>query len=338
MQGLKFTISDDRNGEPIDELNKLFAENWFSKFKTHTLGARIYGNSLLEMSFNNKNKLVCTLIPRANVVPEFQMIRENSYSQPSIDYSVPFYSNTLIDINNEDNPRNLGELLSATKMVLMKQEALENWSEAVEKYAQPILEFITDEEDEAKLALLDKFGSEVGRNKYFRHDSTSEVKFTVPSNTGAASTMYKDHETFCNEEVSKIIIGSTMINDSGSSRSQSDTHEKTSYLYTKDDITFLKDYVDNELMPVLAFLGYNTEHAVITIDEPEIMTTDEKIKVDEFILKNFDVKDDEYYNKRYGRTGLVLKKPEKPKDIEQIEKVEEVEIEKIEDIKKETDE
>lgn len=299
VKGLEYAVIK-QNGTIDTKATQVFKEAWFSKFLNYTLDAIFYGNSLVEV-FNNKG-LDCVLIPRENVIPEFQEIKYWPSSQNGdIDYSAPIYSKRLVDINNANDNRNLGEYLSVSKLVLLKTEALLNWSQHVELFGQPIRIATTDTQDPVEHQAILKYLAELGRSGYLVKNSATEIEFQSDENKGDSSKMYLEFEKFVNEEISKKILGGTMITDSGSSRSQSEVHLKGSYLYTKEDIAFVERVINNQLLPVLRNMGIISAKGVMfKFREPEILTVDEKIKVDEFLLKHFDVKDITYFNERYG--------------------------------------
>lgn len=307
------------NGTVDVKTTALFNQLWFVNFLNYSLDAMFYGNSLIEMS-NSKGLLTATLIPRENVIPEFNQIKTWADAQyGDIDYSAPIYSKRLVDVNNDYNSRNLGEFLSVTELILSKREALLNWGQYLEKYGQPIIMATADTTDEVEIGLIEKYLADLSRSSWLLKNSQTEIEFAGASGTSASNALYSDYVTFINEEVSKKILGGTMITDSGSSRSQSEVHERGSYLYTKADIAFIENVINYQLIPVLQHMGMvSTKGLKFQYNEPEIISVENKLKVDQFLIDNFDVIDVDYFTNRYG-TELKFKVVEPVDPVEPIE-------------------
>lgn len=313
VKGLEYALIKT-NGKVDTKATQLFDQFWFTQFLEYALDAMFYGNSLIEMS-KNKGKLMATLIPRQNVIPEFQEIKVHPTSLTGdIDYSAPIYAKKLVDVNNNNDNRNLGEFLSVSKLVLFKNEVMLNWSQHIEIFGQPLRVATTTSQDQVEINQILHFMKEIGRSGYMVKNDQTEIEFIESSANSSSSAMYKDFEIFVNEEISKKILGGTMITDSGSSRSQSEVHERGSFLYTKADISFIEGVINNQLLPVLRNLGLvNAKGLEFQFQEPEILTMAEKIEIDRFLMDNFTVKEIDYFEKRYG-VGLEFLSPEERVD------------------------
>jgi len=309
ITGLDYSLIKS-NGKTDDKSTGIFNGMWFVKFLNYALDAMFYGNSLIELGRNN-GLLKSTLIPRENVIPEFQQIKTYPSAQyGDIDYSSPIYAKRLVDVNNNYDSRDLGDYLSVSKLILFKTEVLLNWGQGIERFAQALIMATLDSQDAEEIARVSSFIEQLGRAGYLVKDSQTEIEFQESKNNASSSTMYKDFETFMNEEISKKIIGGTMITDSGSSRSQSEVHERGSHLYTKADIAFIENTINFQLIPVLQNMGIvNTKGIKFQFNVPEILTREEQIKTDEFLLTNFEVTDINYFISRYN-TDLKFKEEE----------------------------
>ena len=307
--GLKWSIS--KNTGNIDKTTTiLFNQRWFKQFIEYCLDAIFYGNSLIEI-LNDKGIVKINLIPRENVIPEFKQVKIYNYStQGDIDYSVPIYNKTLIDINNNFDSRNLGELLPVSKLILFKNEVMLNWSQYIELFGQPIRVATSDTDDPNEQNQIFNFLKELGRSGFVIKNSQTQLDF-IENNGSGKSELYLDFINTINSEISKKILGGTMLTDDGSSKSQSEVHERGSLLFTKSDIIFLEHIINDSLIPLLLEQNIlNTKSLYFSFDEPEIMTIDEKLKVDQFLLDNFEVDDLDYFEKRYGTKLKIKQKQE----------------------------
>jgi phage gp29-like protein len=262
------------NGKKDIKGTKVFESTWFKKFVKYAIDAIFYGNSLIEISLKD-GKPQIILVPRENTIPEFRMIKIHPYTiYGDFSYDVPAYKN-LIDINNEDDSRDLGDLLEASKLVIFKNEVLLNWNQYLELFGQPLRVATSDSEDPTELSALEKAMNDMGRSAWMIKDSQTEIDFEQASgNTN--SELYKTFIEHINKELSKLMLGATMLNEDGSSRSQSEVHERMSYNITKSDISFLESVIGDKLIPVLKKLGIvNQQVAGYRFLTPEELTVEE---------------------------------------------------------------
>jgi hypothetical protein len=290
----------DKSENSTDKYDRIFNSTGFKKYLGYVFGGLWYGNSLIELTLDENGLPNPILIPRENVIPEFKQIKVNAYNLTGdFSYDIPAYSN-VIDVNNNYDNRDLGELIYVAKMLLIKEEALLNWSQFVELFGQPIRVATTDTKDMEELEELMTFLKELGRSGYMVKNSQTQIDFQSAEGKGVSSDLYEGLQKYINSEVSKVFLGGTMLTDDGSSRSQSEVHERGALLYTKDDLDFISSNINNQLIPVLVKLGVVEEGTIFRFNEPDLMTVDEKIKIDEFILQNFEVEDLNYFSRRYN--------------------------------------
>jgi len=304
IKGLQFNLYKE-SGKTAKNTLKLFSTEEFKKFLDYAIDSIFYGNSLIEIFPNSDGTFDYVLIPRNNVVPEKEGIKIYPINpSPNIYYSDTKYSNTLVDINNNNNNRDLGELLDISKLVLFKNELLLNWSQYIELFGQPWRVATTNTTDPLEVnAILDSLKN-VGRSGYFIKDSQTQLELI--GNSSNPQSLFNSFADYIDSQVSKRILGASMITDDGSSMSQSKVHLSSSYIYTKADILFLEDVINYQLIPQLTELGYINESVTFAFTEPEILSIDEKLKVDQFLLDNFNLSDVSYFEDRYG-TSLSYK-------------------------------
>lgn len=298
---------------------QLFEEFWFNQFREFSLDALFYGNSLIVLGEgDDTSSLTTKLIPREVTIPEYKEIKTIPTMQVGDKkYNVPIYSNRLVEVNNKFDDRNLGELLVASQLVLFKNEMKLNWSQHIEIFGQAIRVGTYDGNNPKESDKFKKGLSEMGRNAWLLKNSKMKVELLESAAKSASSGMYVDFKDFMDAELSKLILGSTMVTDSGSSRSQAEVHERASFLFTKADIQFLESVVNNQLIPKLKKLGLITTKGIkLEFIEPDIRSTadkvammDAEVKQSEFLIKNFEIDDPDYFTNKFG-VGLKLKKQE----------------------------
>ena len=109
------------------------------------------------------------------------------------------------------------------------------------------------------------------------------TKITIhdSSTKGDPHKVFMEQIATTNEEISKRVVGGTMINSDGSSRSQSEVHERN--LNTKiayEDITDLEFMVTDFILPLLNGYGFNfAEDDEFVFDDSENLTLAELWKI-----------------------------------------------------------
>jgi hypothetical protein len=85
---------------------------------------------------------------------------------------------------------------------------------------------------------------------------TAEELQVIPTNSTDAYNIYDRLIERINTELSKLILSVTMLNDQGSSRSQSEVHKTVSDEIAEADRTFIEFTINDLLLPRLRNLGY----------------------------------------------------------------------------------
>lgn len=290
-----FTI----NGKETQRLSNISKSSWIRTVIKYILESIFFGNSLIQIDVLNGSNVMVTLAPRQGVIPEFEMIKQNPMSSQG-DYS---YSNLigrhLLDVNNNYDHRDLGLFRTLSRLALLKEQASLNWGEFIETYGQPLAAATTDSQNVNERNMMEEFLQNMGRRKYIVKDSQTEVEF-INGTQNADQEMFREFIKFINDEMSEVVLSGNMITSDGSSRSQSEVHERGSLLLTKSDMQFVKTIINSQLIPLLQFKKILPKGNVeFNFDDIEVMSIDEKIKVDTFLIENYS-KAPEYFKSRYG--------------------------------------
>ena len=94
-----------------------------------------------------------------------------------------------------------------------------------------------------------------------------------------------------------VILGGTMLTDEGSSRSQAEVHERGLNDLAMEDLEFVIHAI-YKLFSLLENKGVLPANTPVKPILPETLTVDDKLKIDEFLKKNFNV-DKSHYERRY---------------------------------------
>lgn len=291
----KFRIVDKKTGKPIPEKLDLLNTAWFYKFLNLAMDSVFWGHSLIEMT-KIENGLIqdITLIPRRHVVPEFGGLAVHQHDMVLIPYRNTPLMDYLIEVGE---PRQLGLLAKAGTNMLMKKNALMAHSEYCEIFGMPIRVGKTNTKSNADLDRMAANLKAMGSAPYIVTQDGESIEF-VESTKGDAYMVYDKLIERCNGEMSKLILGQTMTTDNGSSRSQSEVHERVADLVADDDQRFIRLLINDKLFPLLIKQGYDLNGCELEWDEG-YQFTKEQWEIDNGLLQNFDI-EPQYFVEKYG--------------------------------------
>jgi SPP1 gp7 family putative phage head morphogenesis protein len=252
----------DATGKINQELTQLFKRPWFEKFLTEVVMTTFWGHSLIELGqqdFENlKLKLWefsdCALVPRELVWPVDGKIALTQNSPGQINFRDYPFNKYLIETGD---PLNIGDLQYLIPDVIWKRYARNDSARRSEKFGMPITIFATNETREPELQARAKMAENLGVNGWaVINKENDEMNLLDTKGTGDGHKIYFDIINLCNEEISKGIVGGTMTNSDGSSRSQAEVHERILSEWVEAEMRKTQNAVNFLLIPKLIAFGY----------------------------------------------------------------------------------
>jgi SPP1 gp7 family putative phage head morphogenesis protein len=309
-----FKVVDDKKEELKDE-TEVFTSPWFRDFLRFALESKFFGYSLIQFGdLKGKRFKSVELIPREYVYAQKNAVRLTPYSSNDLAYfdEAPYDAWVL----GVGKPTDLGLLMKAAPLIIYKKTAIGSWTEFAELFGAPFRLGKTNIRDKELRDNMFDMLENMGRNAFGVFDESDTLEFIRDGKTDSHN-VYNQLIERVNSEVSKLILGSTMTMDAGSSRSQSEVHERTSAAINKEDAFFITSLVNDELIPFLnKYHGFNITGAFM-FDDTENTTKAEQFKIDSELIKlGFNVPK-QYLTDTYG-TPIDEKeeedeKPEGPK-------------------------
>lgn len=257
-----------KDGELDEELSNKFVDNkgfplpWFRSFLISAEWAKFYGNELIQLGeiidsmFKSAER-----IPEENLVPQwegfifdcelgFSRKEESGENINFMSYNDPKVKNWLVPVGN---PKSLGLLNKVTPYMIWK-EVFGSWSMHADLFGQPLRIGKTDTADpEMKQNMLDML-AQLSQGAYAAIDLEDIVEL-LQEKTGDPYKIYENLIIQCDSAISKLILGGTMITDDGSSRSQSEVHERGMDSIVFADKIDLQTVVNEKLIPRMKILG-----------------------------------------------------------------------------------
>lgn len=246
-----FHIQDRRTGEINEDKTKLFMTEWFYNFMEDALESVFYGCTLLELT--NPGCMEFTLVPRRNTVPTLALVLPEVNATTGISYAVG-YENRLVRIGKTSD---LGLMSNLCGQLIWKRNAQQSWAEFSERFGFPLITATTNKTSPSDLDKIESMLSALGEaaQAVLPEGTTIDIK---PFAGGDAYQVYDKQIERINGEISKPITGGTMISDNGSSRSQSEVHERNlDDKIAASDQRIITFTVNNQLLRIMQASGWD---------------------------------------------------------------------------------
>jgi SPP1 gp7 family putative phage head morphogenesis protein len=268
-----FTITDG-DGEVNEEATSFFNKAWFYKFISNAMDSIFYGTTLVELLMVKDKKADFKVIPRRNVIPQLKAVLPDVTKDDYINYADPYYENWLIEVTDEETE--LGLMNDIVPNLIWKRNVAQSWAEFCEKFGMPLITATTNSNDPKTIDRVNDMLFQLGEASLavFPQGTTIEFK---ESNRTDAFRVYSEFIKTCKSEIATAIVGGDMIIENGSSRSQSEVHERNlDDKIAVADKRFIKFLVDDQLIPLLIRQGVNVlkEGDVLEFDQSHNLELD----------------------------------------------------------------
>lgn len=303
-----FHILDQRTSEIDPDLTKWINSKWVYDILKQCMDTLYYGHSLLEINDLIDNRLKFQLVPRRNVIPPLHVIWLD-FTKPNlvIDYADGVYEPWMIEVGERDD---LGLLNNIVPQLIWKRNMMQSWAEFGERFGIPMVTATTIRTTPEAIAEIEQMLQSLGEAAYGVFPEGTKIDFKEASRTDAYMVFSKMIE-MCNAEISKLLVGGTMISDNGSSKSQSETHaenlnEKIS-VSDRREITF---FFNDVLFPKLRALGLFIDPKFeFTFDTTQEISIEAHWKITSDLMNNPNIEVDyQWVTKRFNVPFTALKK------------------------------
>ncbi len=240
-----------KDGEVIEDVQRIIDTTAFERLCMAIIDSRLFGFSLIHCDFTPESGPVIELVPRPHVVPEFGIVVKNPGDATGIGYTQPPYTNLYIGVGE---PKDLGILLKAIPLVLMKRGNTSDWAKFNEVFGQPLRKGTYNPNDPGSKVQLETALANMGNMSYAVLPEGSNVEIVGTYQTASADT-YSKFSDYQNKAISKLIVGQTMTTESGSSLSQSEVHERVADRVAYADRRFLLKVLESMVRPLMIAQG-----------------------------------------------------------------------------------
>ncbi len=305
----RYYIANKKDGNEIPEKTELLEKAWFIFLMRDCIESIITGFRVIEL--RDRTKMSFEAVPGRNVIPEKSLVVFEATGDEGVFYDTPEWDSYLI---RAGQTKDLGIMNDIVPQLIWKRNAQQSWAEFSEKFGIPLVSATTNKTSDKDLARIQYMLEQLGEaaQAVLPEGTTIDIK------EGASASrvdVYDKQIERCNSEMSKRILGGTMVSDNGSSRSQSEVHERTLddkiAGFDRKIIAFL---VNDQVLPLLAKHGMPfTENDKFVFDEQKKRDLNKLWEIVNEILDKYDVPD-EWVSKTFNIPIEGRKKQEaKPK-------------------------
>lgn len=308
---LPVEIYDLDTGEVDEDATRLFEHKWFYDATYEILMAIQFGYSCLKFVFKDGQQLSYEVsriesFPREHVVPEWKAIRPDANGDETIPINKPPFNRFYVIVDTGG----FGLLLPGSRFTISKKNAINQWSRYQELFGIPPRTATTTSRDDAVWDKLEHQLKEMGKSMSAVLPEGTEFK--VHETTSADPyNIFLQAARYADEQLSKLVLGQTMTTDDGSSRSQSEVHERVGENYTKADVRMAEHVWMDQIFPILISWGYPIEGKGLRYNmSSKLKLADSQLAIDQWISQSFEI-DDGYIEETYG-TPISNRKESEP--------------------------
>lgn len=282
----KFDIKDKRTKKALPELTELLETEWFYQIMEHVIDSVFKKYSVIELV--DPTSMKWDLIPRRNCVPQKGLMLFESNGDKGIYYTDPSLSKNVLEVKSLHS---FGLLNDIVPQLIWKRNAQQAWADFGECFGIPLVTAETTKTDQKDLDKLEASLRALGQAAQAILPQGTKITIHDSATKGDPHKIFLEQIKTTNSEISKAIVGGTMIVDDGSSRSQSEVHERM--LNTKIaefDRRTVEFFVNGKLLPLLRQWGYKfPDTCQFVFDRTEQLSLSELWDIVEGILADHDV-------------------------------------------------
>ncbi len=268
----------DKSGKEIEGADELLKMRQFRKLRQRIQLYKAWGIAVIEL-MNDAGMFKIFDVPKKHILPREGKVIYEQYGTEGMDYKMPPYSKTVIEVGDWDD---LGYLLEAACYAIYKRGDIADWANYAQIFGMPFREARYDGFNEVVRLQLEQALEKAASAAWAVLPKDAE--FTLHEAKGGANSneLYNTLRTAMNEEMTVLILGATetMTSSKSSGYAQSETHLKTVDEVAQDDKEDELSILNEQVIPVMIALGLLPPGGKFIYDEPvDVDVADKKIKI-----------------------------------------------------------
>ena len=262
------------DGKPDLIATKSIQKLWTNTLIAHIFDAELYGFTVVEgdnITPEEGSIGGAISIDREYISIEKQwLLIDGNINSAYLDYAPIMEELELMEFGDRED---LGILLECSYNVIWKYYSRSDWSRGSEKFGMPILAIEADTNNDGELDALEDRAANFGNDGYIVTQAGDKV--TIIERKGdKMHTIYLDNISLCNDEMSKIINGTSTTSDSTPYVGNAQVGERTMQTFTIARLQKIADEFNKSVIPYLIRKGFKLEGK--KFDYPELIRQREK--------------------------------------------------------------
>jgi len=280
------------DGDPDETIDLQISSPWFTRMISNLIDTIFWGFTVMQF-YKEGDWINYDLIPRKHIRPDIGALLKSQTDLTGILYRDGAFPN-ILEIGQIND---LGLLCKAAPWVIYKRNGMGDYAQFAELFGQPIREGIYDSFDDMAREKLKQDMNGMGGSAVFIHPENTQIKLIETTQKSSGSGLYRDMMTFCNAEISKLILGNTLTTEPGDkgARSLGEIHKDVEEQILRQDKKFILDILNYNLSDIFANLGMNTQGGEFIFYEKETIDLKEKALIDLQIASKVPIDDDYWY-------------------------------------------
>lgn len=278
----------DKDGNKLDEVTELFKSSWFEDYVRAIVNVRLWGFGLIQIRKLDRENMTIVLdeVNRKHVRPDLGGVVKQEYDRQAFKFwdQQPYKTSTIYIFENV-----LGKLNKCVRWWIYKTEVARIWAKYNQMFGTPPIVAKTALKDTTRKKNAINMLKSWIKTRWLVADKEDEIVPFGSNDTGSGQQYFENFINLCNKEISKALLGSTMVLEDGSSRSQSEVHLTNTDRFIKS-LCRKSSYVSKELINRLNKIGFPVpKSAKIIWEYSEKTTMKDKAIILDIIKKNFDI-------------------------------------------------
>ena len=283
-----FYIADEEGNRLVKE-TRIFKKSWFYRYLEFISNVKDYGFGLYSIdSIDLENMSVKGHeVNRKHVRPDLGGLVKAQYDTSVWRYwDKGSYKKSSIYVF--DNI--LGKLTACARWYIYKTEVVRFWAKYNQLYGTPPVIGKTSVKDSTRRANMIKSLKNFVKARFMVIDQTGEVEQFNSSSSQGNQQFFENLIRLCDEQISKRMLGSTMVLDNGSSKSQAEVHDDNTTNFKRSLWRLAESTINESLIPKLLALGLPiSKKSYFVWDESEKMSQMNKAEIINKMNANYKV-------------------------------------------------
>ena len=188
--------------------------------------------------------------------------------------------------------------MKAAQYVIYKRGGFGDWAQYCELFGMPFRVAKYDGYDEKTRTDLENALKAAGSAAYIVIPKEADLNF-IQNNTSGSSILYDMLIDTCNKELSKLILGQTMTTEAGGALAQAKVHQEVEKEIHYADKLFVKNILNDRLIPLLQVHGFNVDGGKFIFQEKENIDKKTRLDMDLKLSEKIRI-DDSYFYETYN--------------------------------------